>query len=272
MQSVRRPMLHIKLVCRSASLPSCSHHCYSTSTNTVNAYKILGIERNATDKQIKSAYYELSKKYHPDTAKSDGDTDKFLAITEAYAILSDENKRKLYDREMARTVREYTDEHWQPRGTSGGGEQASPNMQDASYFGKAYPGFGNHDFGDIDKDYRNFVAFQERLRKRRHKVSRTSHAPPEFWGEYAPGHQDRFESFYRPPVSARRQNSAAEQNSARLQHAEQDTPLKRAMPTYDQLHQRHHEHKRHRQQVIVSGGAVCLLFSVVIMLLIFARR
>jgi DnaJ-class molecular chaperone len=148
-------MLHVKLVCRSVSVPSYSHHCYSTlSSNSVNPYKILGVERNVTEKQIKSAYYELSKKYHPDTGATgalaavcarmrtpctDADTDKFLAITEAYAILSDEHKRKLYDREVARTLREYTDEHWQPRAARERANTPS-NIQNASYFGKAYPG------------------------------------------------------------------------------------------------------------------------------------
>jgi len=58
-------------------------------------YKILGVNKNASDKEIKKAYRELSKKYHPDV-NPQGET-KFKEVTEAYEILSDENKRKDYD-------------------------------------------------------------------------------------------------------------------------------------------------------------------------------
>ncbi len=58
-------------------------------------YKILGVNKNASDKEIKKAYRELSKKYHPDV-NPQGET-KFKEVTEAYEVLSDENKRKEYD-------------------------------------------------------------------------------------------------------------------------------------------------------------------------------
>jgi len=63
-------------------------------------YDILGIDRNASQAQIKKAYYKLAKKYHPDkTDESNKEeyTKKFQQIGEAYETLSDENKRKIYD-------------------------------------------------------------------------------------------------------------------------------------------------------------------------------
>ncbi|WP_027204592.1 DnaJ C-terminal domain-containing protein [Butyrivibrio fibrisolvens] len=61
-------------------------------------YDVLGVSKNATDKEIKSAYRKLAKKYHPDTAGSDEQSKKkFEEIGEAYAVLSDPEKRKLYD-------------------------------------------------------------------------------------------------------------------------------------------------------------------------------
>ena len=70
-------------------------------TNNDNAYyDALGVARDANTSQIKKAYYKLAKKYHPDKAptdKKDEYTQKFQTIGEAYEILSDEEKRKIYD-------------------------------------------------------------------------------------------------------------------------------------------------------------------------------
>lgn len=64
----------------------------------VDYYDVLGIARNASQKDIKKAYYQLAKKYHPDTNKGDADTQKkFQEVSEAYECLSDEGKRKEYD-------------------------------------------------------------------------------------------------------------------------------------------------------------------------------
>ena len=61
-------------------------------------YKVLGIDKSATKQEMKSAYRKLAKKYHPDTNKGDPQAEqKFKEITEAYNVLSDEEKRKLYD-------------------------------------------------------------------------------------------------------------------------------------------------------------------------------
>ena len=59
-------------------------------------YEVLGLSKGASTDEIKSAFRKLAKKYHPDN-KETGDEAKFKEIGEAYAVLSDEQKRKQYD-------------------------------------------------------------------------------------------------------------------------------------------------------------------------------
>ncbi|KAI6189826.1 Molecular chaperone DnaJ [Aphelenchoides bicaudatus] len=73
----------------------------STSTHALGKdyYSILGVSRTADVKQIKSAFYELSNKYHPDRNPNDKEnaSEKFQAILNAYEVLSNPTKRKEYD-------------------------------------------------------------------------------------------------------------------------------------------------------------------------------
>jgi len=63
-----------------------------------NYYKVLGVDKKATDEEIKKAYRKLAMKYHPDHTKGDkAGEEKFKKISEAYAVLSDKEKRNQYD-------------------------------------------------------------------------------------------------------------------------------------------------------------------------------
>jgi len=97
-------------------------------------YKILGVERDADEKAIKRAFRKLAAKYHPDKG---GDEAKFKEINEAYEVLSDPEKRKLYDQFGS---------NWQQ------GQQFDPS-QFEEMFGGGFGGFGAgggaQDFSDF---------------------------------------------------------------------------------------------------------------------------
>ena len=60
-------------------------------------YEVLGVPRGATKEEIKAAYRKLALQYHPDRNKSPGAEERFKEISEAYAVLSDDEKRRQYD-------------------------------------------------------------------------------------------------------------------------------------------------------------------------------
>ena len=66
-------------------------------SNKRDYYEVLGVPRGANKDEIKNAYRKLALQYHPDRNKTAGSEEKFKEISEAYAVLSDDDKRKRYD-------------------------------------------------------------------------------------------------------------------------------------------------------------------------------
>ena len=95
-------------------------------------YKILGVNKNATKEEIKKAYKQLAKKYHPDLNKDHGAAEKFKEINEAAAVLGDDEKRAQYD-QFGTTAEQF----------SGG------RGFDFSDFSSDFGDFASFDFGDI---------------------------------------------------------------------------------------------------------------------------
>jgi curved DNA-binding protein len=78
-------------------------------------YKVLGIDKSASDKEIKAAYRKLARKYHPDVNPDNPQAEsRFKEVNEAYEVLGDGQKREKYDRLGANWYR------WQQTGQQGG--------------------------------------------------------------------------------------------------------------------------------------------------------
>jgi molecular chaperone DnaJ len=94
-------------------------------------YELLGVSEDASQEEIKRAYRKKAKKYHPDSNSDEADEEKFKKINKAYDVLSDEEKRKKYDRFGKQGVEGHAQR---------GQRRAASNFQDL--FEQIFGGFG----------------------------------------------------------------------------------------------------------------------------------
>lgn len=94
-------------------------------------YKLLGISRDATQKEIKKAYRQKSLEFHPDKNKEEGAAERFAEIARAYEVLSDEEKKQIYDRHGEEGLKQ----HEQRGGGGGGGGFGDFEDMFSSFFG-----------------------------------------------------------------------------------------------------------------------------------------
>uniref|UniRef100_A0A8R1U284 J domain-containing protein n=1 Tax=Onchocerca volvulus TaxID=6282 RepID=A0A8R1U284_ONCVO len=163
-------------------IPMSITRLYSTAPNQScneqrDLYQTLGVDSSATAKEIKAAYYQLSKIYHPD--RHDGKEQKilaakkFLQVAEAYEVLSSDEKRKAYD--------EKCQENWIQTPTGSWPTQMRVKKN----------------FEDLGLDYKTFEDFQRSVNTRK---QRTKHdhwqMPDEFFAHF--GSPRKFTSTFRP--------------------------------------------------------------------------
>lgn len=120
----------------------------------IDYYKALGIDKNATEKEVKAAYRKQARKYHPDVNPNDKEAHKkFQEVNEANEVLSDPKKRKKYDQygkdwkhadqfENARQSRTYNSQDAGPQSYGAGFEQEDYSDFFSSMFGSAFGGSG----------------------------------------------------------------------------------------------------------------------------------
>uniref|UniRef100_A0A8C6ZIW5 DnaJ heat shock protein family (Hsp40) member A3 n=1 Tax=Nothoprocta perdicaria TaxID=30464 RepID=A0A8C6ZIW5_NOTPE len=125
-------------------LPAAAFHSSAAARAKEDYYQVLGVPRSASQKDIKKAYYQLAKKYHPDTNKDDPKAkEKFSQLAEAYEVLSDEAKRKQYDAYGTAGF---------DAGTAGTGRQywsSGPSIDPEELFRKIFGEFSGSSFGDF---------------------------------------------------------------------------------------------------------------------------
>lgn len=112
----------------------------------IDYYQILGVDKNASDKDIKNAYRKLARKHHPDLNPNDAEANKkFQQLNEANEVLSDPEKRKKYDQygENWQHGEEYEKHARQQQQTRQQGGYSG------GYQGGSFEGFGGEDFSDF---------------------------------------------------------------------------------------------------------------------------
>ncbi len=113
--------------------------------NLIDCYQILGVQKGASQKEIKNAYRRLTLKYHPDKSKNDGDSEKLKKIIEAYQLLRYEEKTRTKATEKD-VASKYT-EFW---------KKYDNKMNEEFNFGPNFAGFKNPFGANAQENYSHF--------------------------------------------------------------------------------------------------------------------
>ncbi|PAV79706.1 hypothetical protein WR25_19085 isoform C [Diploscapter pachys] len=145
-------------------------------------YAILGVSRTATQREIKSAYYKLSKKYHPDVTGNNKEAQaKFIQVTEAYETLKDPDRRNAYDNMSS-------------------GRQGSRYPGDNTFYQQTYTYHNRNPFHSktyTEQEYQRIWEQFNRMKEERDKYDRTFRMNREkIWDEYQRRRATRWHEFH----------------------------------------------------------------------------
>ncbi len=154
-------------------------------------YQILGVSKTATDEEIKHAYRELAKKYHPDQNRNDKNAEqRFKEINEAYEVLKDKNKRARYDQlgssykaweERGGTSADYNWSDWFSHAQQANrpNEQTYQTYYSTGDFGDMgdFSDFFSQIFGGMNASRRSQAAYSRTRRTRPTEYDSTFHRP-----------------------------------------------------------------------------------------------
>ncbi|PIO71935.1 DnaJ domain protein [Teladorsagia circumcincta] len=191
------------------------------SEPVVDYYAVLGVKPGATAKEIKAAFYDLSKKYHPDRNRDNQAeaATKFHQVSLAYEVLGSDEKRKMYDMTRIRT---------------------SPDLS-STYARRASTSAPTKSYTDMDIDYKSFEHFQRLNRQFRQRKQYHSHfdMPEEFYAEFG-GKRREFKSTYEPFAKSIHRDSRArqreeEERQREIQREQERLQAKYPIPTFEQM-------------------------------------
>ena len=126
-------------------------------------YDILGVSKNSSQQEIKSAYRKLALKWHPDRNKEAGANEKFKEINKAYEVLSDPKKREMYDQYGESAFRQ----GGFPGGQTGSYRQGPFSYTYTSYGGSPFENIDFEGFSDPFDIFEQFFGFQSPFSRRR---------------------------------------------------------------------------------------------------------
>ncbi|GFN77452.1 Dnaj subfamily c member [Plakobranchus ocellatus] len=155
----------------------------SSKNSATRYYDVLGITPSATQHQIKAAYYNKSKLHHPDVSKGSQSHAVFAEISEAYEVLGNLRKRRMYDRGIYTrnnsynnfeddTTEDYTAAYKEKHSPFERGERPPPPRGRTKVYN--FDEFYRQHYNEVRerraKEYKEFVQHQENMRGRRHSV------------------------------------------------------------------------------------------------------
>uniref|UniRef100_A0A183CD90 J domain-containing protein n=1 Tax=Globodera pallida TaxID=36090 RepID=A0A183CD90_GLOPA len=187
-------------------------------SDLIDHYGTLGVERSASPKNIKAAFFELTKKHHPDMNPEDKvkAAEAFQNITEAYEVLGSEEKRQIYDALTAKRPH-------LPVGM---------RKSQANYSGR-HAGFGTtenqKDWTDLDIDFKDFEHFQHENRRRRmfHDWRQADTTSDYFW------YSHQTSKMYKDPRVLEREVLEKRLHAELTERRKRD---KMPIPTFEQLY------------------------------------